>query len=297
MKTIISNSGYFLREVITMIRVNLASNILTFFSTGLIFFMLAMIISGWWVSNHVVNVVQGEAEISVYLDEKTVNTNSAVLQMVESIHEIEGARTAQVVDKEEAYHRMEEILGKEASVLTKFNDNPFNAYVEVKINLDQIEPVLEKLNHMEGVEYVRDNKAVLDRLRGIAGVLRLVGFLVVVAVGISTLVIISHIIKLGISNNKEKINTLRLLGAPESFIALPFLFEGLFLTLVGGILAVVLAAFSIEYLYAQMAGPLPFLPLPPKEILVSRMAIVVLSISALLGIIGSLLGLAAVKNT
>ena len=297
MKTIISNANYFLKEVKTMIRLNLLSNILTFFSTGLIFFILAMIISGWWVSNHVVNVVQGEAEINVYLDEKIVITNSAVLQMVESIKGIEGTRTARVVDKEEAYHRMEEILGKEASVLTKFDDNPFNAFVELKINLEQIEPVLEKLNHMVGVEYVRDNRAVLDRLRNIAGVLRLVGFLVVVAVGISTLVIISHIIRLGISNNKEQINTLRLLGAPESFIALPFLLEGLLLTLGGGILAVVLAAFTIEYLFAQMAGPLPFIPLPPLEALVSRMVIVVLSLSAVLGIIGSLLGLPSSKNT
>lgn len=297
MKTIISNVGYFLKEVKTMIRLNLLSNILTLFSTGLIFFILAMIISGWWVSNHVVNVVQGEAEISVYLDEKIVNTNSAVLLMVESIKGIEGARTARVVDKDEAYRRMEEILGKEASVLTKFDDNPFSAFVELKINLDQIEPVLDKLNHMVGVEYVRDNRAVLDRLRNIAGVLRLVGFLVVVAVGISTLVIISHIIRLGISNNKEQISTLRLLGAPESFIALPFLLEGLLLTLGGSILAVSLAAFAIEYLFAQMAGPLPFIPLPPQEALVSRMVIVVLSLSAVLGIVGSLLGLPSAKNT
>lgn len=297
MKTIMSNTGYFLREVKTMIRLDLLSNIMTFLSTGLIFFILAMIISGWWVSNHAVNVVQGEAEISVYLDEKIVNTNSAVQQMVEDIKSIEGTRTARIVEKDEAYRRMEEILGKEANVLTKFDDNPFSAFVELKINLDQIEPVLEALNQMVGVEYVRDNRAVLDRLRNISGVLRLVGFLVVVAVGISTLVIISHIIRLGISNNKEQINTLRLLGAPERFIALPFLLEGLVLTLGGGILAVVLAAFAIENLFAQMAGPLPFIPLPPKEALVSRMVIVVLSLSAVLGIIGSLLGLPSAKKT
>ena len=296
MKTISSNFGYFFREVKTMIRLNLVSNILTLFSTGLIFFILAMIISGWWVSNHVVNVVRGEAEISVYFDEKIVNTNNAVLLMVESIKGIEGVRTARVVDKDEAYHRMEEILGKEASVLSKFDDNPFSAFIELKINLEQLEPVLEKLNHMTGVEYVRDNRAVLDRLRDIAGVFRIVGFMVVVAVGISTLVIISHIIRLGISNKKEQINTLRLLGAPESFIAIPFLLEGLSLTLGGGILAVTMAAFSIEYLFAQMSGPLPFIPLPPQETIVSSMVIVVLSLSAVLGIVGSLLGMSAAKK-
>ncbi|KUO78730.1 MAG: hypothetical protein APF81_20255 [Desulfosporosinus sp. BRH_c37] len=295
MKTII-NASYFLKEVKTMIRLNLLSNILTLFSTGLIFFILAMILSGWWVSNHVVNVVQGEAEINVYLDEKVVNTDTGVIQMVESIRDIEGAREARVVDKDEAYRRMVEILGKEASVLNNFDNNPFSSFIELKINLEEIDSVLEKINHMVGVEYVRDNREVLDRLRNIAGVLKLVGVMVVVAVGISTLVIISHIIRLGIFNNKEQINTLRLLGAPETFIAFPFLLEGLLLTIGGGILAVALSDFAIEYLYVQMAGPLPFIPLPPRETLVSGMVIGVMSLSVVLGIVGSLLGLSSTKN-
>lgn len=296
MKTIFLNTGYFLKEVRMMIRLNLFSNCLTLISTGLIFFILSMIISGWWVSSHVVNVVQGEAEINVYLDENTVKTNNEVTKMIDSISHIEGVRAARVVDQDEAYHRMEEILGKEASVLNNFSENPFSSFVELKIDLEEIDPVLEKLNRLTGVEHIRDNREVLDRLRNISGVLKIVGFLVVIAVGISTLVIISHIIRLGISNNKEQINTLRLLGAPESFIAFPFLLEGLLLTLGGGLLAGALAAFSINYLYAQMAGPLPFIPLPPREVLVSNLVIAVSLLSAVLGIIGSLLGLASTKS-
>ena len=296
MKTIFLNAGYFLKEVKTMIRLNLTSNSLTVLSTGLIFFILAMIISGWWVSSHVVNVVQGEAEINVYLDESVVSTNKDVMQLVESIKGLEGVRAARLVDKEEAYGKMVEILGKEASVLKNFEDNPFSSFVELKINLAEIDPVLERLNHMVGVEHVRDNRAVLDRLRNIAGLLKLVGFLVVAAVGISTLVIISHIIRLEISNNKEQINTLRLLGAPETFIAFPFLLEGLLLTIGGGILAVALAAFSVSYLYARTAGPLPFIPLPPQETLLSGITIVVMLLSAVLGIVGSILGLLSVNE-
>lgn len=296
MKTVLLNSGYFLKEVKTMIRLNFFSNSLTIFSTGLIFFILAMLISGWWVSNHVLNVVQREAEINVYLDEEIVDTDTAVTQMLERIKLIEGTREARVVDKDEAYNRMADILGKEARVLTRFDSNPFSSFIELKINLEEIDPVLETLNQMAGIEHVRDNRQVLDRLSNISGVLRLVGILVVVAVGISTLVIISHIIRLGISNNKEQINTLRLLGAPELFIAFPFVLEGLLLTLGGGILAVALAGFSINYLYAQMAGPLPFIPLPQRGELISGLMILIISLSASLGIFGSLLGLASVKD-
>lgn len=296
MKKVFFNTGYFLNEVKTMIRLNFASTALTILSTGLIFYILAMIISGWWVSSHVVNVVQGEAEINVYLDEKILSSDTEVLRMMVDIQEIEGVRAARVVNKEEAYERMAEILGKEANVLGKFDENPFSEFIELNINLEEIDSVLERLNHLVGVEHIRENREVLDRLQHIAGVLKLIGFLIVIAVGISTLVIISHIIRLRISNNKEQINTLRLLGAPERFIALPFVLEGLALTLGGGLLAALLATFSIDYLYAQMAGPLPFIPLPPREDLIAGMVILVMALSAVLGVVGSLLGLPSAQN-
>lgn len=294
MKNIFYNTGYFLKEAKTMIRLNLLSNILSLFSTGLIFFILAMVISGWWVSSQVVEAIQGEAEINVYYD-KTIGSIGA-MSLVERIKDIEGVREARLVDEGEAYSRMVEILGQEARVLEFFDDNPFSSFIELKINLEEIDPVLKKLDHMTGIEHIRNNREVLDRLHNIAVVLRLLEYLVLVAVGITTLVIISHIIRQGIYNNREQINTLRLLGAPEIFIAFPFLLEGLLLTLGGGILASALAVFTIKLVYAQVAGPLPFIPLPPYEVLVSGMVIMVMSLSAILGIVGSLLGLSSARS-
>lgn len=294
MKNFFYNAGYFLKEAKTIIRLDLLSNIFSLLSTVLIFFILAMVISGWWVSNRVAEAIQGEAEINVYFDESMGNTGA--MQMVERIKVLEGVRQAQMVEESEAYDRMVEILGKDARVLGIFDNNPFSPFIEVEINLEEIDPVLENLHLMKGVEDVRDNREVLDRLRHIAGVLTLLGYLVVTAVGISTLVIISHIIRQGIYNNREQINTLRLLGAPEAFIAFPFLLEGLLLTLGGGILAAVLAAFALKYVYVQMVGPLPFIPLPPREALVSGMVIAVMSLSAILGIVGSLLGLSSARS-
>ena len=114
--------------------------------------------------------------------------------------------------------------------------------------------------------------------------------------GISTLLIISHIIKLGIYNNREQINTLRLLGASEIFIAFPFLLEGLLLTLGGGILASVLSTFTLKSVYAQMAGTLPFIPLPSLEVLLPGLVLLVISLSAVMGIVGSLFGLLSAKS-
>lgn len=294
MKNFIYNISYFLKEAGTMIRMSPLSNLLSLFCTGLIFFILAMVFSGWWISSEVIAAIQGEAEINVYFDENIGADGTG--KLLENIKAMEGVREARVVGKDEAYDRMVEILGTEARVLEYFDDNPFSAFIEVKINLDKMEPVLKGLEHMPGIEHVRDNKEVLEKLRSISGVLKLLGYLVAAAVGISTLVIISHIIRLGIHSNREQINTLRLLGAPEAFIALPFLLEGLLLTLGGGILSVLLSSFTLKYIYGQTAGPLPFLPLPPLQTMVTNTAVLLLSLSILLGIVGSLFGLSSAKN-
>ena len=294
MKNFFYNTGYFLKEVKTIIRTNLLSNIFSLFSTSLILFILTMVIAGWWISSQVVETIQGESEINVYFNESIGNTGA--LKMVESIKGIDGVREVRMVAKQEAYNRMEKILGKDASVLRFFDDNPFSPFLEVKIHLEKMDPLLKSIGLVEGVGYVRDNRDVLNRIRNISVVLRILGYLVIAAVGISTLVIISHIIRLGIHNNSDQINTLRLLGAPSTFIAFPFLLEGLLLTLGGGVLALALAAFALKYVYAQLAGPLPFIPLPSREVLVSGLVILVTSLSAFLGIAGSLFGLASARN-
>lgn len=288
------NAGYFLKETTTMIRLNLLSHIFSLFSTGLIFFILAMVISGWWVSNQVIEAIQGEAEINIYFDESMDNTGA--IQLVERIRDIEGVREARIVDENEALGRMEDILGKEARVLEYFDDNPFSSFIEVKIHLEAMDSIMEKLNSMAGIEHIRDNREVLERLRNMGRVLRILGYIVVAGVGISTLVIISHIIRLGIYNNREQINTLRLLGAPEAFIAFPFLLEGLLVTLGGGILAAALGVFTLREVYIQMAGPLPFIPLPPRENLVTGLIILIPSLGAVLGLVGSLFGLLSARG-
>ncbi|MBS4030218.1 MAG: permease-like cell division protein FtsX [Clostridiales bacterium] len=294
MKHLLNNADYFLKEVKAIVRINLLSNILSFISTALIFFILAMVISGWWMSNHVIAVIQGEAEINAYFAESI--SSAEVIQLADAIKRIDGVREAQLINEGQAYARMVEILGKEARVLEYFDENPFSPFIEIKIHLERMDAVLAELHLLSGIEHVRDNRDVLERLRNLAGIIRFLGYLIVTAVGISTLVIISHIIRQGIDNNREQINTLRLLGAPESFIAFPFLLVGLLLSIGGGILATMLAAYALRYVYAQVAGPLPFIPLPPRETLVLNLIILIASLSTFLGIAGSLFGLFAAKN-
>ncbi|MFZ5352405.1 MAG: cell division protein FtsX [Bacillota bacterium] len=292
MKNFLYNTGYFIKETMTIIRLNLISNIFSVLSIGLVFFILALIASSWWIGSEVIDTVQGEAEIDVYYNSESLTGE----ELAGRINEIEGVQGARFVNEKEAYERMVEILGKETRIMEYFDDNPFSPFVEVKINLDDIDNILEAVRRIPDVEHVRDNRAVLDRLYSIVGIMRYLGYLLITAVGVSTIIVISHIIRQGIYNNREQINTLRLLGAPEAFIAFPFILEGLVLTVGGGLLAAGMSMVVVTRVYALMSGPLPFIPLPSLSIFLPNMVLIVIVMSCILGICGSIYGILSAKG-
>lgn len=294
MKTIISNFGYFLKEARTIIKINLMSNILSILSIGLILFFAVATISGWWISNQAVEVLEEEAEINVYFAEDI--DEDEVDHMMKKIHALTGVEEVSLVDKNEAYHRMEEVLGNEAKVLKYLDENPFSPYIEVQIDLESMDSIIERLKSIEGIEQIRDNREILGKIRNLSSVLKTIGYIFITAVGVSTLIIVSHIIRTGIYENREQINTLILLGAPDGFISFPFLIEGMILTLGGGLLASLLLSLSLRYVYSVMAGPLPLIPLPDMESMGRKLISIIMLLSAGFGLLGSLFGLRSARS-
>ncbi len=294
MKTYIYNFRYFIKESIDIFRLNLISNIFSLLSTGLIFFVLTLIIAGWNISSSVTEAIKGESEISVYFQEGLTDTE--IKEMTKSITNVQGVKSVNLVNEEEAYARMERVLGDDAQVLSFFEDNPFDAFLEVGIELSEIDTIVGRLSQMEYVELVRDNKEVLNRLSHMSDVLNLISYLALTAVGITTLVIMSHIIRQGIYHHREQINTLELLGAPKYFIALPFYIEGIGMTLTGGLLSLILSHFVLSEIYTQVSGPLPFIPMPDQGSVMQNLILMIIGLSLILGFLGSAFGVSSSKG-
>jgi hypothetical protein len=124
-----------------------------------------------------------------------------------------------IIPAEEAGVRMGTLLGAQADMLAHLEENPFRSFLELRISLDSLASILGRVEAMPLVELVRDNRDVLDRLMGVERALRLAGLVFGVAVSLFTVVLMSHITRIGVVHNREQIRTLRLLGAPERHIA------------------------------------------------------------------------------
>jgi cell division transport system permease protein len=292
MKTFFYNIGYFMKEAWRTIRMNFLSNFFSIIGTGLILFLLGLVTVGTIIGNQFITKLSQEAEISAYFVEDM--GVDAAKELVSEIQNIQGVWNAKLIDEMQARAMMEDMLGEEAKILELFEDNPFKAFIEIRIDLDAMETVLSQVASLEGIDYVRDNRAVLKQLQSIIRGVEVVGYLITLAVGITTLILLSHMIRQGIYNNREQINTLRLLGAPGSFIGFPYVLVGVLLTLLGGGLAIALLILLIDGGYPKISGTIPFLPLPSQTLLIQQSATLIVTVSVILGVLGSLFGLSSI---
>lgn len=294
MRSFLFNIGYFIKEAGRIIRLNILSNIFSVIGTGLILLILGIVFTGTDVGNRLVLMLNEEAEVNGYFSDSL--TSEQREKIVQGINNLDGVRSSRIVDEDEAKTRMEQILGEEAKILELFDDNPFEAFVEIRINVDYMDFIIDNVQHTDGIEYVRDNRDVLEKIKELTNALKVLGYLMLAAVGITTLIILSHMIRQGIYNNREQINTLRLLGSPGAFIGFPYVLTGILMTLLGGIIAAVSMVALINLAYDGLGGTIPFIPLPPREELINKMILWLPCLSLILGLFGSLFGLSSIRE-
>ena len=292
MKGLTKNIDYFFREIKTIVKLDLLSNLFSLLSLGFIFFLVSLIFAGGYITDSMIRDIENQAEISVYYE-----AEANKIAIGNQIEKIAGVKEVIYIDKEEAKMNMAEILGEESRILDLFDHNPFDPYIEIRIDLNEVENITEKANSLSGVELVRNNKEILDKLKDISSLISLLGVLIIISVSVATLIVTSHIIRQGINLNKEQINTLRLLGAPEFFIRLPYILEGLIMTVLAGLISSALIYFTFNYIYVKVIDFLPFMILPSLDKLLISIFIFTALLAIILGLIGSLFGLKSTKTS
>lgn len=146
------------------------------------------------------------------------------------------------VSEEEALRRARAQLREFTDVFDDLTQNPLPASLEVQLRPEfrdarHAEAVAERLRGFrfgEDVRYGRDWIAKLDRLRSIAAA---VSLLISGAFAAASVIIIGTTIRLTVLQRSREIAIMRLVGATDGFIRLPFLLEGAFKGILGGALA------------------------------------------------------------
>jgi cell division transport system permease protein len=126
--------------------------------------------------------------------------------------------------------------------LDALKDNPLPHALVVRPAADyrepaQVETLTADLRKIEGVDIVQLDTAWVSRFNAILNVVRRVVLLAAGLFALGILVIVGNTIRLDIENRRDEIEVTKLVGGSDGFVRRPFLYNGVWYGLGGGLIA------------------------------------------------------------
>jgi len=175
-----------------------------------------------------------------YLDNG--RTAADLSRLEESIKRSPLVETVRAVSPEEASRKFLKDFPDLEEVLLNLDANPFPPSIEVALKNPALptERILEFIAGIRADPSITDvqfNREWAERIRSLSRLAEAIGFFLGGILVLASFFIVSNVIKLIVMSRKEEIEILRLVGATNMFIRMPFLLEGFFLGIAGSALS------------------------------------------------------------
>ena len=170
------------------------------------------------------------------------------------------------------------------------DENPLQATFQVKvINIETIGDVAEKIKNIDNVSVVKYGEGMVEQLVSVFDTVKNISLIVVLALILVTAFLISNTIKITIFSRRREIEIMRLVGASNINIKIPFLFEGLFLGIIGSIIPILVTVYGYVAIYNKFGGKLftQIIQLIKPEPFVYFVSLALVGIGMIVGMFGS----------
>ena len=129
----------------------------------------------------------------------------------------------------------------------------------------------------------------IERLLSVTRVLSSIGIGLVVLLGVAAVVLIANTIRMAIYARREEVEIMKLVGAGNWFIRVPFMLEGVIEGLVGGVLAVAAVVLGHQFLGRAPTDFIVRFQVDTAYLL--RWGLLIVLFGGVAGFVGSTLGL------
>jgi len=148
------------------------------------------------------------------------------------LSQMAAVRSVEYVSKDQAMADFKKMLGGKADLLEGLSDNPLPASFTLSLspgqrNLSAVDELARKLGSWQGVSEVDYGASMLEHMSSAAGMARAGVFMVGALVLLAVVFIISNTIKLTMYARSEEIGIMKLVGADNFVVRMPFVLEGI----------------------------------------------------------------------
>ena len=233
--------------------------------------------------------IEDELSIVVYLDgevtEEQINNIKADIDSQENV--------AEVIFKSntEWKEEMSEYDDTFETVLNYLDENPLMNSFIIRVNdVNHLSDTAEYVKSISGVDTVKYGEGMVDNIISAFNVVEKVVVVIVIALILVTAFLISNTIKLTIFSRRNAIEIMRLVGASNIAIKLPFIFEGFIIGVIGAIIPICITIYGYIILYGALNGHVfsNMIVLIEPYNFVFWVSLVLLILGAVVGMLGSL---------
>lgn len=238
--------------------------------------------------NQLTDQVESGVEISVFLEDDL--SGDELESLGERIKYLGGVQSVNFISRYRALGELKDSFGTEREVLDGLEENNTlpNSYRIKALSTNRVSNIARKIEGLEGVEKVRYGREVVEQLMIISRWVRISGLAIVVLLGIAAIFLIATTIRLSVYARRQEIGIMKILGATNWFIRMPFILEGMVLGILGGLIAAGMVYLGYHTLVVKVSNTLPFLELiSQSQTMINYTLLGLVAMGLSLGIMGS----------
>lgn len=239
--------------------------------------------------NNATKLIEDELTIVTYLKKDV--TEEQIDNIKSEISSYKNVEEVTFKSKDEWKLEMSEYDDSFKTVLDYLDENPLMDSFVLKVNdVKKLSETSEYIKAINGVDTVKYGEGMVEQVISVFDIVQKIVVVVVLALVVVTSFLISNTIKLTIFSRRNEIEIMRLVGASNITIKLPFLFEGFIIGLIGSIIPVCITIYGYVILYSRMHGKLfsNMIMLIKPYPFVFWVSLIVIAIGALVGMYGSI---------
>jgi cell division transport system permease protein len=195
--------------------------------------------------------------ISFFLDKGTSPQDTAAL--LREVGQPAFIESVRFVRPEEAMDKFQASFPELRDILANLKANPFPPSIEARVRSDfstsaELVSFVQAMKARRGVTDVQFNQDWVEKMQGFSRLASAIGFFLGGILVLASFFIISNVVKLNVMARRNEIEILRLVGATNLFIRIPFWLEGIVLGLLGSLLSLGLL-FIVIKVFPLYLGP------------------------------------------
>jgi cell division transport system permease protein len=280
--------GYFVSETVTNLRRNLLMTIAAISTVTISLLLLGGVQILGMVVNNMTGTWEAKVEVSIFLrDDATQGEIQSLEREIAQMNEVENVT---FVSKQDAYEEFKETYESQPEFYESLPEDALPASLRVELtDANFAETVSARVRGAPGVDDVRFGGEIIKRLLQVNTLLRTITLVMSVILMIAAAALIANTIRLAIYARREEIGIMKLVGATNWFIRIPFMLEGVIAALAGAIISGAVVLGGNALLFSRMGEALPFLgtvfSFSSGEIV--SVLLVLAGVGAIVGLIGS----------